>query len=151
MNQITFQLPIKPISINKKFTLHKRSRFIIKSPEAQSFEKKINLMLNDFEDLFNELRDNYKQDKHAISFDLEVFVPQHEFFTKKQTINQRCLDVTNAFKMLEDIIFKRIGIDDSQIVQASAGKFPWARETWSCIVKIKIIPAPKSSYLQSVL
>jgi hypothetical protein len=151
MNQLQFLLPIKPLSVNKKFTLHRKARILIKSKEAQVYEAKLDKLLLQIDDDLKELAASYKKEKHSISFEVEVFVPQHEFFTKQKTINQKCLDVTNAFKMLEDTIFKRLGIDDSQITQASITKTPWTRETWCCIIKLSLLPIPKASYLGSDL
>lgn len=147
MKEISLQIPIKPLSINQKFSLHSKRRMFIKSAKAVNYERELNTYLKPFDDLLRGIGLNYIKTKHSFSFDVEIFVPQHEFFTKRGTINEKCIDVTNAFKILEDALFKRIGVDDSQITQASISKSPWPRETWSCIIRIKLINAPKSSYL----
>jgi hypothetical protein len=145
------QFPFKPLSVNAKFDQHYKTGRIIKSKACKAFERRIEDRLGSYREKIEAFRKNYSRDKASLHFDMIIYVPEAEFFTKDGLVSLTCLDTGNAFKMLEDTIFKALGINDALNVKISGEKRPYKAEEWVTLVTINEIPVPRSCYLDSEL
>lgn len=150
MNNLVMQIPLKPLSINKKNTISGKRRMIIKSMDARIYEEKINIELDKYYEQMTFFKNNIT-DKEALSFSIVVYIPKGDFFTKKGTINTKCLDVSNAIKMLEDIIYKRLGLNDGLNCKVTSEKRPHSGEEYLTLVNIEKSLIPKVCYLDEIV
>jgi hypothetical protein len=147
MNNLILQIDAKPLSVNAKFTLNKYRRRIVKSTAAIKFEKVVESNLVKHKSELDIFKLNYNRSKHGLQLEIVMYVPESEFFTKEGLISSTCIDAGNALKMLEDIIYKSIGINDGWNVKVSSEKRPHKSEKWITLVNISEVPIPKSCYL----
>lgn len=150
MNNLILQIPVKPLSVNKKFTINRYNRRMVKSSEAVAFEKLVESYLAKHKkdiDLFI----SSLEDRQVLGLDIVIYVPEKDFYTKKKTISLTCLDVSNTLKMLEDTIYKNIGINDALNVKISAEKRPTSRETYVTLINIHKLAIPKICPLDHIV
>lgn len=99
---------------------------MIKTKKGRLFEKAVtDHTLNSLKTL-EKFKKAFEKQTKGIKVTVIIYTHRDKFFTKKGTINKRSGDVDNQLKCLLDNIFKVLGIDDSQIVEISAIKKPWA-------------------------
>lgn len=149
MNNLILQIPVKPLSVNAKFTLHHKSRRIIKSNSANKFTKVIEGHLLKYADNIKSFLSTVTRND-ALTLELVMYVPKAEFYTKEGKISLTCIDASNALKMLEDIIYKKIGINDGLNVKVSSEKRPADRDEWLTLITITRIAKPKVCHLDSI-
>lgn len=147
MNNLNLQIELKPLSVNAKFTINRYCRRIVKSTAAVKFEKLIQLHLSKYEDELRNFKNAYNRNKYGLNLEIVMYAPESEFFTKDGLISATCIDAGNALKMLEDIIYKRIGINDGWNIKVSSEKRPHKSDKWMTLVNISEVPIPKSCYL----
>jgi hypothetical protein len=149
MDNIVLQFPLKPLSINKKSTISNRGRFMIKTMEARRFEDAINKHLDKHAQELKFFRNNIR-DHEALSLSITIYVPKSEYFTKKGTINLKCLDTSNSIKILEDIIYSRMDVNDGLNCKINAEKRPWSGDGYITLVVIEKMTQPKACYLDEL-
>lgn len=145
-------MPIKPLSVNSKFTINRYRRKIVKSGAAVKYEKTINRFLEQYAEKMAAFKANYKRAMYGLQLEIVMYVPEGEFFTKEGLISATCIDAGNALKMIEDTVYKAIGINDGYNVRVISEKRPYTEEGWLTLVAITEVPIPKVCYLdESVL
>lgn len=120
--QISLHLPnTKPLNLNHCYTIStiggKVRRF--PSPEYKKYESLVNLELRKYKSEINKFNNYYDENKHYIVAEYRFYYP---IITKKETLSKRSTDLSNAIKALEDIIFKSLIADDSQIAELNVTK-----------------------------
>lgn len=148
MNQISFQIPLRPISLNHS---HRIVRFgkrpaRIKTEAAKQFEEEFSYYLSEYESLKPHILDAYDPRKHSIELEAYFYLNESEYFTKPKkgfkTINKRCMDLDNMLKVSGDQIFGWLGIDDSQVTKIMAQKIP-TNDDATMVFRISLIPIPE--------
>lgn len=153
MNQISFQIPLRPISLNKSHRIVKFGKrpARIKTEEAKLFEEEFSYYLSQYEDLKPHLLSTYDERKHSIELEAFFYLNEDEYFTKPKkgfkTINKRCMDLDNMLKVANDQIFKWIGIDDSQLTKLHSQKIP-TNDQATMVFRISLIPIPELFVVQ---
>lgn len=150
MNTLFIQVPIKPLSVNAKFTINKYKRRIVKSNVANKFEKTVEGYLNQCMKEIDQFTAAFNPKKYGLTMDILMYIPEDQFFTKKGAISSTCIDAGNAMKMLEDIIYKRMGLNDGLNLKVSSEKRPYTGEDWLTLVTISEVLIPKSCYLDAI-
>jgi hypothetical protein len=148
MSSVILQINAKPLSTNAKHAVFKGR--MIKTSEARAFEQNVKAQLLKQLDKMNYFLETYNKKKHCISTRFYFYIPEKKFFTISDTINEKCLDTSNALKTIEDIIFKMIGIDDSQNVEIYAKKIPYNQNDYRCFIEISTMVVPASIVSQEV-
>jgi len=144
------QIPIKPLSVNKKFTINRFNRRIVKSTSANKFEKDLDSYLCKYARDMHDLLHKFDKSKHGLSLEVVLYVPKQEFFTAKGHISSTCIDASNALKMLEDITYKRLGINDAFNTKVISEKRPYDGESWVTFIVITIIDKPRVDPLDAI-
>lgn len=147
MNNLILQFPIKPLSVNSKFTINKWKRKIVKSTSANRFEKVIKDMLLQYSSSMKNFKKLHNRKKYALNLDIVMYVPEAEFFTLAEEVDCTCIDASNALKMLEDIIYKQLGLNDGLNTKVTSEKRPYRGEDWLTLVTVSEVPIPKAAYL----
>lgn len=124
MKKITLYLDnIKPITLNHctKYRVIKNFVSTYKSTEYKDLIKEVNnLLLYGFNKAqikkFNEV---YNESENYLTAEYRFYYP---ILTKKNLISKRSMDWSNISKPIEDIIFKHLKTDDSQVVSGTVTK-----------------------------
>lgn len=90
-----------------------------KPASSKAWDKEIEFQLLNYSQEFIEFFRNYDEKRHYISAEYRFYFP---FITKQFTIAKRAGDIDNMIKPVQDIIFNKLKIDDSQIISTSAIK-----------------------------
>ena len=100
------ELDLIPISLNKLYRQF-RGRTII-SKEGRDFKSVVSFLVKgvDPSDLLGEFTD-------VKGLSVEINFYSNKFYTKDGKIRKRYLDADNLLKVILDVIFKEIGLDDS--------------------------------------
>lgn len=149
MEKLTLVLNIKPKSINNKMIPIRvgRSLRLAKSPEYRVYECYLSDQYGKFDRDLKTFFEAFNEELDAIESYWVIRVPQNEFFTKKGTINKRCIDASNAVKILEDVLVKHLGIDDSQFVDSNSKKIPVSSSSWSVSLTLVKVGYPQVIHL----
>lgn len=111
------ELDLIPISLNKLYRQF-RGRTII-SKEGRDFKSVVSFLVKgvDPSDLLGEFTD-------VKGLSVEINFYSNKFYTKDAKIRKRYLDADNLLKVILDVIFKEIGLDDSFITRLIVTKNP---------------------------
>lgn len=140
---------MKPLSVNKKFTINRYSRRMVKSSEAVTFEKKLSGYLDKYHKEIEEFLQGIEE-RQALGLELVIYVPESEFYTKKKEMSLTALDVSNTLKMLEDTLYKYLDINDALNVKVSAEKRPTSNSGYMTLINITKLPVPKVCPLDNI-
>lgn len=112
---------IEPMSLNHYSKITTRGRFASKYKPAKSkeFDDAVIEQLDLYQRSIFEFNSMYKPDSHYLLAEYRFYYP---IFTSKGLISQKSKDVDNIIKPIQDLIFKYISPDDSQIVSVSSTK-----------------------------
>lgn len=104
------ELDLIPISLNKLYRQF-RGRTII-SKEGRDFKSVVSFLVKgvDPSDLLGDFTD-------VKGLSVEINFYSSKFYTKDGKIRKRYLDADNLLKVILDVIFKEIGLDDSFITR----------------------------------
>lgn len=149
MKNLILQIPIKPMSVNNKFTIAGGARRITKKSEVYVYERTLKQYLLTKTDEIKLFTNNILASE-CLHFDVVVYVPRDLFFNKKGTINLKCLDASNVLKILEDCIYKELGLNDALNTKVSSEKRPSDSEDFVTLVEISKRPNPKVDPLDSL-
>ena len=129
---------IKPISLNHCHKITTRGRFPskYKTKEYIAFESKINSQISSFKSQIRKLNSAYKEDTHYMVVDYRFYYP---IMTKAGTISKRSNDVDNIIKPINDIIFKHLSTDDSQVMSVASTKIHSDQLKIEMYIQIKLI------------
>lgn len=128
MANIHFQIPMTPISLNNTGSFGKKRFF--KNKKTMTFERDFNMYLSQLGRLRKHINDHYNQYIHAIKIESYFYINEKKFFAQPKnmrvdkTISKKSLDIDNTPKKVNDLIFRWLGIDDSQIVNTVNWKIP---------------------------
>lgn len=113
MNTIMFAIhDLPPMPRNRS---HRATRnMVIKTELCREFEKDLTSRLQQFEEQFMLFRLAYKPKLHFIRARYTIYTPRDILFTKQDAISSRSVD-WDAHKVMQDVIFKEIGLDDKLI------------------------------------
>lgn len=109
---------IKALSLNNVFATLRNGRRI-KTAKYKEFESLVNNQLRKYRNQINKFNNYYKKEDHCLVAKYRFY---HPIKTKKNLISEKSGDVTNLFKTIEDIIFKQLIPDDSQVVAVYGSK-----------------------------
>lgn len=114
-------LPFLPLN-RAKMIVGKPRPMLIKTALCREFEK-------DLEGRLAEYGKHTIEDDEYIEVVYNLFCPRSEFFTKEGKLSSRCPDA-DSIKVLQDVIFRSIGIDDKHIKELKVYMMPSDDETW---------------------
>lgn len=118
-------IPRKPLSVNHIYGQTRYGRKYLKK-YAVDFKKEVEvIMRGKFLD--------YDERKHII--EIEYYFYLKDLFTRKGTINKRLGDADNFKKLVQDSVFKCLGIDDSAICKDLTLKLPSNEDAIVIIVR----------------
>lgn len=111
------ELDLIPISLNKLYRQF-RGRTII-SKEGREFKSLVSFLVKgiDASELLGEFTD-------VKGLSVEISFYSNKFYTKDGKIRKRYLDADNLLKVMLDVVFKEIGLDDSFITRLVVAKNP---------------------------
>lgn len=114
---MTFQLDLIPISLNKLYRQF-RGRTII-SKEGREFKDLVSFLVKGIkaDDLLGEFTE-------VKGLEVQIDFYSQKFYTKDGKIRKRYLDADNLLKVVLDVVFKEIGLDDSLITKLIVTKSP---------------------------
>lgn len=112
---MVIELDLIPISLNRLYRQF-RGRTII-SKDGREFKKHIESILEGFDT--SKINGEFTETE---GLDVKIEFYSKSFFTKSGNIRKRFLDVDNLLKVILDVVFKRIGIDDSFITKLEVTK-----------------------------
>ena len=112
---------LEPISLNHYQKITTRGRFASKYKPAKSkqFDDEFNAQLSSYMNDIFKFNSMYKPDSHYIIADYKFYYP---IFTSKNQISKKSKDTDNCIKVVQDLIFKHVAPDDSQIISVTATK-----------------------------
>lgn len=121
--ELVLELPdLKPMSFNqawRPFVMGKSAR-MIKSASYKDFEIKLHNILMPKIKTHKPFVDHVNSGNRYINAEYVFYIKG--VITAKGTISKRCIDVSNAIKITEDVVFNHLGIDDGLVVNVSATK-----------------------------
>jgi Holliday junction resolvase RusA-like endonuclease len=111
------ELDLIPISLNKLYRQF-RGRTII-SKEGREFKSLVSFLVKGMDP--SELLGEFTEVK---GLSVEISFYSNKFYTKDGKIRKRYLDADNLLKVMLDVVFKEIGLDDSYITRLVVTKNP---------------------------
>jgi Holliday junction resolvase RusA-like endonuclease len=111
------ELDLIPISLNKLYRQF-RGRTII-SKEGREFKSLVSFLVKGIDS--SELLGEFTEVK---GLSVEISFYSNRFYTKDGKIRKRYLDADNLLKVMLDVVFKEIGLDDSYITRLVVTKNP---------------------------
>jgi len=150
MTSISIIVPMSPISLNHSHqTMARNGRvFRFKKASTKQYEDEFNYYIqsgNEQRDIFFE---KYNPEIFSIKIESFFYINESKYFAKPKnkksgkTISKRSMDVDNISKIANDLIFKWIGIDDSQITCSICEKIP-TNDEGSMVFRISLVRFPE--------
>jgi Holliday junction resolvase RusA-like endonuclease len=141
MRELSFLLDIEPVSINNSHGFGRGRRF--KLPKTKKFGIELKKQLDQYKEEFDEIYQSFYPHKHCIHTGIYFYVPKNKFYTKgtkkePSKINRNSKDLDNCLKVLNDGVFKYIGIDDCNIVKIEAEKIAYKGDKWRVVYQLFI-------------
>lgn len=122
-------IPKKPLTTNHIYGQAKNGRRFIK-PEGLAFQQMVKLLMRG---------KTLKFDDRSEFLRVEYYFHLSNFFTLKGQINKHSGDCDNFKKLLQDSIFKCLGINDGVICNTEDFKLPSKKDRTIVIIKPKPI------------
>ena len=113
---------IEPISLNNSQKISTIGKFAkkYKTADTKVFESIVNNLLRKYRVDINKFNNYYEEKKHYLVASYRFFKPI--FIKDGSRISKTSGDNSNTIKNLEDIIFKQLIADDSQVVDLNVTK-----------------------------
>jgi Holliday junction resolvase RusA-like endonuclease len=111
------ELDLIPISLNRLYRQF-RGRTII-SKEGRDFKALVSFLLKDIDS--SKLMGEFTETE---GLKVSIRFYSNKFYTKDKRIRKRFLDADNLLKVVLDVVFREIGIDDSYITKLVVSKKP---------------------------
>lgn len=125
-----------------------KSLRIVDGPELRNvYRPKLKAELCKHTKVISDFVEGHDKTRHAIEAVWRIYIPEKEFFTKKNTINEKCIDATNTVKIMEDALSDLLGIDDSQIIETTVRKIPTSKTSWSVCLELSRVARPEVVHL----
>lgn len=149
---------LKPVSINASYFPSQYG--FTKTSKANEWSYNIFYALGskENEQYLKELREYFDPKKHVYIVYITVFYPKSEFFTKKDEISQKTIDVTNFEKAIVDCLFlpkhfdepapygcKNLNIDDKHVVNVNSKK--WYKDSTGYEVCLGVEIVERESFI----
>lgn len=113
---------------------------LTKTPLARAFEEDLSDRLNKMDQkMFQDFKKHFNPKLHYISIQYIIYTPEEELFTKDGRVSHRAVD-TDAHKLMQDIIFKHMKIDDSAIRYSSYSTPVSGDGNWNYFIIINTEP-----------
>lgn len=109
---------LKPMTTNLWNRTTKKGKHY-KSPEAQAYETEIDYQMVQFMRKVKAFNDYYDSKEHYLRIEYRFYLP---FITRAGTIMKRKHDVDNFVKPFQDVLFKYLKPDDSEVLEFTATK-----------------------------
>lgn len=123
--KINLSLPsVEPLTLNTCTKYRVQGGRYVKAYKSEAY-KDLEAMINTYLQMpsnkkqVDEFNKQYDQTKHYLSLDCRFYYP---LITKKNTISKTSKDISNLIKPIEDILFKHLVCDDSQVINVNAIK-----------------------------
>jgi len=106
---------VKPLSANKTISFNRRGKYF-KSTAKKKFQDSVHEQLYKHKEEFGIFRRAFDKrgDFLCVSYDYKI--PHSKFWNKDNTMKQTRIDLGNCQKVLQDCIFKAIGVNDCFIL-----------------------------------
>jgi hypothetical protein len=131
---------LPPLPLNRAKTIvavKGRPPMLIKTPIAREFEQDLSLRLNDFSSEIKSFKSRFDESKNYVRLELFAYSPKSELFTKSGAINSKCPDF-DSNKLMIDVIFKGIDINDKYVKEANIKYLESFDEYWNFILMFHI-------------
>lgn len=129
---LTLFFALKPLSLNKAYkNLPGVGR--AKTNDYKQYQKALESKLN--QNALSCFSSAYDPKKHHIVLNMIVYLK--DLYTKDNRISRLSGDCGNLEKVTTDIIFKKLGLDDSQITQVMISKNKGERDCFYYSLEIK--------------
>jgi hypothetical protein len=129
-------LPYMPLNRAKMLARN----MLIKTPLCREFEKDLSDRLRwNYTEEFNKFFQEFDKGSYYLEVCYQLYCPKEEFFTKAGDISSRCPDA-DSIKVLQDGIFKSIGIDDKHIKDLRVLVLPSEDGFWNYTIIINKVP-----------
>ena len=113
---------------------------LIKTPLARAFEEDLFDRLKKMDQtMFESFKKQFDPKKHYITAQYIIYTPEDELFTKDGRISHRAVD-TDAHKLMQDVIFKHMKIDDALIRYSSYSTPVSGDGNWNYFIIINTAP-----------
>tara|TARA_R110000868_G_C10972548_1_gene770404 strand:+ start:873 stop:1301 length:429 start_codon:yes stop_codon:yes gene_type:complete len=111
----------KPLSLNKGYTINAKNNQVRRFPskEYKQLESVVCMYLAQQKNEIKKFNNYFDESKHYIIEELRFYFP---VMKKDNTINKTSGDVFNLPKIVEDILFKKLNADDSQVMSGYVHK-----------------------------
>lgn len=113
-NGLTLSVQLKSVPRNHSHGVSRNGR-PYKTSECKKFEQELSRALALYNQSKQLFRNDYDDKKHGIKLALTIYTPK--LYTQRKTINKKSVDF-DAHKVLVDVLFNWLGIDDSQIIDS---------------------------------
>lgn len=117
MRELFLFFEFKPLTINQAFITLRNGRRA-KSKVYTQFQSQVQRVIN--QNTLKLFASEFDSSKHELHLDLIIYLK--EFYTKKNIISKKSGDLMNFEKVITDIVFKNLPIDDSFITTANLSK-----------------------------
>jgi Holliday junction resolvase RusA-like endonuclease len=111
---------IKPISLNNNKGMNFKTKKTFKADNYIQLESLVNNQLRKYKSDINKFNNKYDELKHYIVAEFKHYYPI--LVKKGDRISKTSKDVFNIPKCTEDIIFKQLVADDSQVIDGRSIK-----------------------------
>lgn len=120
-------LPFIPLN-RAKMVVSKPRPMLIKTALCREFEK-------DLESRLVIYGKHTIEDNEYIEVEYVLYCPREEYFTKEGKLSSRCPDA-DSIKVLQDVVFRSIGIDDKHIKDLRVQMLPSPDMKWNYVINI---------------
>lgn len=104
------------------------------SKKYKQYESEVNNLLRAYKKEITKLNNYFDEEKHYLVCNYQFYYP---ILTKKEKkVSKKSIDLSNAIKALEDIVFKNLVIDDSAVCSLYVDKIH--SENIRCDINIKV-------------
>jgi hypothetical protein len=110
---------------------------MIKTPLAREFEADLSNRLLEYGEDIGKFRKKFKDKENYIDLEFFAYCPPNELFTKNGSINSKCPDF-DSNKLMIDVIFKGIGINDKYVKEANIKYLQSYDEYWNFVILLHI-------------
>lgn len=130
-------LPPMPRNRSHMLVSRKNRPMNIKTELARQFEADLSERLKDYASYMAQFKKRYDPKKHYISAEYFIYTPKEVLFTLNGEISARSVDL-DAHKVMQDTLFKSLGLDDKLIRQANYFSPESHDGKWNYIIILKL-------------
>lgn len=128
-------LPYMPLNRAKMIARN----MLIKTALCRDFEKDIQERLKEFSETFKTFKTYFTSGNYYIHVVYELHCPKNQLFTKDGKISSRSPDA-DSIKVLQDNVFKSLGIDDKFAKRIEIIMVPSEDDNWNYKIYLTALP-----------